>query len=409
MILNSFLQPIKMKSTPSIFILLLLLLICQFTHGFSSEKKFILRHREMDSNPKIPPHQNISFSYFVSNAPGDALGEDSNVIPLHFFAQTQGIISIENPNITVNEPNKSKRIDFTLTADALAPGECVINVSSTNPNVYLKLATIKVKVMKSEALDIFSQVIGWSYFIAWSISFYPQVYENWRRKSVIGLNFDFLFLNTVGFTLYSLFNTGMFWVPSIQEEYFLNNPSGVNPVKLNDVIFSIHAAIVCFFTIYQCYIYERGNQRVSRVCRVIILGVVLVVAIFVGLSFSSTITWLEFLYICSYCKLGISLIKYMPQAYMNYQRKSTLGWSIGNVLLDFTGGILSIGQMLVDAYNFSDWGSLLGDPTKMGLGFFSVAFDLIFIFQHYVLYRKRWSSDESDRIIDNDEEDPHDD
>lgn len=40
-------------------------------------------------------------------------------------------------------------------------------------------------------------------------------------------------------------------------------------------------------------------------------------------------------------------------------------------------------------YNFilDDWESIFGDPTKFGLGFFSVAFDIFFIIQHYVLYR----------------------
>lgn len=36
---------------------------------------------------------------------------------------------------------------------------------------------------------------------------------------------------------------------------------------------------------------------------------------------------------------------------MNYKRKSTVGWSIGNVLLDFTGGFLSIVQMFLQSYN----------------------------------------------------------
>lgn len=37
---------------------------------------------------------------------------------------------------------------------------------------------------------------------------------------------------------------------------------------------------------------------------------------------------------------------------MNYRRKSTVGWSIGNILLDFTGGILSMLQMLLNGYNY---------------------------------------------------------
>lgn len=36
---------------------------------------------------------------------------------------------------------------------------------------------------------------------------------------------------------------------------------------------------------------------------------------------------------------------------MNYRRQSTEGWSIGNVLLDFTGGVLSILQMILQSYN----------------------------------------------------------
>lgn len=38
-------------------------------------------------------------------------------------------------------------------------------------------------------------------------------------------------------------------------------------------------------------------------------------------------------------------------------------------------------------FNLDDWGSIFGDPTKFGLGLFSVCFDIIFIIQHYVLYK----------------------
>jgi cystinosin len=30
---------------------------------------------------------------------------------------------------------------------------------------------------------------------------------------------------------------------------------------------------------------------------------------------------------------------------MNFSRKSTVGWSIGNILLDLVGGVLNFGQM----------------------------------------------------------------
>ena len=36
-----------------------------------------------------------------------------------------------------------------------------------------------------------------------------------------------------------------------------------------------------------------------------------------------------------------------------------------------------------------DWKSIFGDPTKFGLGAFSILFDLLFMLQHYVLFRGR--------------------
>ena len=86
-------------------------------------------------------------------------------------------------------------------------------------------AFVRITVQHSNGLDIFCQIIGWIYFIAWSISFYPQIYENWKRKSVIGLSFDFLGLNVVGFFLYSLFNIGLYWI---------------TPIQVSDICLSVH-------------------------------------------------------------------------------------------------------------------------------------------------------------------------
>ena len=52
-----------------------------------------------------------------------------------------------------------------------------------------------------------------------------------------------------------------------------------------------------------------------------------------------------------------------------------------------SGGILSIVQMILIAVNASDWTTITGDITKLGLGVFSIGFDLFFMLQHYVWYR----------------------
>ena len=38
-----------------------------------------------------------------------------------------------------------------------------------------------------QAWAIASGVVGWLYFAAWSVSFYPQTVQNFVRKSVVGL------------------------------------------------------------------------------------------------------------------------------------------------------------------------------------------------------------------------------
>ncbi|XP_067617376.1 cystinosin homolog [Eurosta solidaginis] len=289
---------------------------------------------------------------------------------------------------------------YNFTISAFSPENQTINIFGIQPGLLDITAKsipdepwivgdlfIRVTVARSAAIIYASIIFGWIYFIAWSISFYPQIYINFKRKSVVGLNFDFLTLNIVGFVLYGTFNCGLYWIPEIQEEYASRHPRGMNPVLLNDVVFSLHAIFATILTVFQCLIYEHGDQRISKTASGI-LGIFGIIVLFTSiLAAVNVMHWLDFLYYCSYIKLAITIIKYIPQAVMNYRRKSTSGWSIGNILLDFTGGTLSMLQMILNAHNYDDWISIFGDPTKFGLGLFSVLFDVLFILQHYVFYR----------------------
>jgi len=143
-------------------------------------------------------------------------------------------------------------------------------------------------------------------------------------------------------------------------------------------------------TIGQCFIYDRGTQRVHPVTWGIIglAGLAAVVLIILAGAFSGILIWLDIIYYFSYVKIGATLLKYIPQAYFNYERKSTVGWSIGNILLDITGGILSFFQLFVDATESGNWKVFTGDPAKLALAMISIFFDILFIIQHYCLYRE---------------------
>ncbi|KAF9114337.1 hypothetical protein BGX27_011157 [Mortierella sp. AM989] len=201
---------------------------------------------------------------------------------------------------------------------------------------------------------------------------------------------DFIHLNVLGFLFYSIFNLAFFYSTEVQEEYRKRNNGQDNLVRANDVFFAVHALILSTFTLFQTLIYKRDEgQKVSKPVKLLIFITVSGAAIVLGAAINGTSQWIDLLYYLSYIKLGISFIKYCPQVYLNYSAQSTVGWSIHNILLDFTGGMLSISQLVLDAYISGDWSGVSGDPVKFGLGFLSIIFDLVFMTQHYILYRNR--------------------
>ncbi|RCN24868.1 PQ loop repeat protein, partial [Ancylostoma caninum] len=62
------------------------------------------------------------------------------------------------------------------------------------------------------------------YFAAWSLSFYPQIYLNFKRKRYERLTFlfryrvefRFLLLNVIGFSAYATYNLLMYYDPVVQ-------------------------------------------------------------------------------------------------------------------------------------------------------------------------------------------------
>ncbi|CAL5370199.1 unnamed protein product [Camellia sinensis] len=209
----------------------------------------------------------------------------------------------------------------------------------------------------SVQLEVLSNVLGWSAFVAWSISFYPQIIMNFRRKSSV-----------------------------VQDQY--RQKYGLHqmiPVAANDVAFSTHAVLVTAFTLFQIAIYDRGNQKVSKTCIAIVSVVWLAAAVCVFVALPSH-SWLWLVSCFNTLQVTMTVVKYIPQAVMNFRRKSTVGFSIGNILLDLLGGVANYGQMAVLSIDQNSWVNFYGNIGKTLLSSVSIFFDLLFILQHYVLY-----------------------
>ncbi len=97
--------------------------------------------------------------------------------------------------------------------------------------------------------------------------------------------------------------------------------------------------------------------------------------------------WLGFITTMNHLQLAMTFIKYSPQAYYNWKRKSTEGWSVWGIVLDLTGGVFSLFQLLILCWNADDMTPLTGDAGKLGLSIETLFFDTLFITQH-LMYNK---------------------
>eukprot|EP00397_Hematodinium_sp_SG-2012_P045628 GEMP01051310.1.p1 GENE.GEMP01051310.1~~GEMP01051310.1.p1 ORF type:complete len:268 (+),score=29.90 GEMP01051310.1:138-941(+) len=231
---------------------------------------------------------------------------------------------------------------------------------------------------------VLATIIGWAYVLAWSVSFYPQVILNYQRKKTTGLSTEYLWYNIIGFSVYGIYN----------QIIFNAEVAGDHSVQLNDLFFCYHAWLLSAITLAQIPWY--GGQPFNLIYPhdYILLLLLLCIAIATILDLAQVIPTLadasqdlSLVMFFGTLKACISVSKYIPQVLLNYNRQSTKGFSIENILLDLTGGALSLVQVFMMCACNQSWSDLTGNPIKVVLGLLSIGFDLLFMVQHYVLYR----------------------
>ncbi|XP_065204323.1 cystinosin homolog isoform X2 [Planococcus citri] len=221
-------------------------------------------------------------------------------------------VVVESPRIAYVSPESitvNNNSEWSLRVCAKEPGSTVVLTKVDGSLLLNDEAILHITVGKIRFLIILAATVGWIYFTVGTISLYPQIYENYVRKSVVGLNFDYCALNTVGYFSYSLYNVGTLCIPFIEKEYFRRHPTGLNPVQVNDLFFCTLGTFATGLTMIQCYIYERSDQRISWTARLILssFGLVILTS---GITASlGGIHWLDCLYYCSYIKLCVTFIK----------------------------------------------------------------------------------------------------
>ncbi|XP_027359197.1 cystinosin homolog isoform X1 [Abrus precatorius] len=235
-------------------------------------------------------------------------------------------------------------------------------------------------------LQVIYQLLGWLAFLSWATAGYPQIILNFRRKSVVGLSLDYEILNFTKHWSYLIYNASLFFSPVIQKQYFEKyGYDQMIPVAANDVAFSTHAVILNLIILSQIAMFERGNQKFSKYAIAIVAAVWFSAAVCFFIALPSQ-SWLWLISIFNSIQVVMTVIKYFPQAFMNFLRKSTDGFSVGGVLLDFSGGVFNYSQMVVQSIDQGTLVNFYGNTGKVLISLVTIVYDSILMCQHYMLY-----------------------
>ena len=103
---------------------------------------------------------------------------------------------------------------------------------------------------------------------AWSLSFYPQCFLNYRRRSTQGTTPAFPTINVLGFIAYFISSVALYASPLIRAQYAARNPLSPEPtVRLNDVAYAVHAVVLSILglTMFSKTIwgFKQGKERVG--------------------------------------------------------------------------------------------------------------------------------------------------
>ncbi|KAL6055034.1 hypothetical protein QOT17_017047 [Balamuthia mandrillaris] len=240
------------------------------------------------------------------------------------------------------------------------------------------------------------EIVGWAYFCMWGVCYYPQIWKNWRNQSVLGWSMDFVCYNTFGYACYLVFNLNLYWNEDIRREYREKHHGEEVPVRIQDVIFTIHGFFACLMQLTQIFLYRRNETplqtKLSLGCKVILLLMAITAVALVIFGSTPAMgtqgSWLMAFTVLGMFKTTASFLKYAPQAWLHFRQKAVTGLSLGYVFLDLGGGICSTLHMILLAIDTHHAAEITGNFPKFLLAVEAILFEILFIIQRYVFYRK---------------------
>ncbi|QLL31103.1 hypothetical protein HG536_0A09200 [Torulaspora globosa] len=260
--------------------------------------------------------------------------------------------------------------------------------------------------------------LGFIYVWAWSVSMYPPIITNWKQKSSTAVSKDFAVLNTTGYfyLLISLTLQLYLWLPAPLSVKDGRKPVDTRPkVTQFDFWYCLHGCVMNLVLVSQViygkklWKFKADNHQIRMrpyYHKFWIISLVVFAMLTVRFGFQIFFQGWDNQRTLSYCnslfvlKISMSLIKNMPQAFHNYERKSLKGFAIQSVMLDITGGVTSLLQLVSQISNDQGFSAttLAANFGKIGLALVTLVFDFIYVSQ-WLIYRDAELGAASSNII----------
>ena len=257
--------------------------------------------------------------------------ETTETNPNTTTATTTTATSTDESNTIVSKLTNHFKTIVDIYADQSGSLENIIKGISLVAFVGAFLGIIMPKDvdLPSPVYRYISSIIGYTYFMAWSVSFYPQIITNYQNKSIDGLSTDSSVLAVLNYTCYTLYNVFFYWDGTIRQEYKdRNGPDAEITVQSNDVAFAIHALLLTLLIVVQIIQYGGfKTQPLSKTCIAIIGTTIVLSGIYILCILLDVpgFLWIDFLYIMATVKLLLTIMTYIPQIVLNFHRQSTQG------------------------------------------------------------------------------------
>lgn len=245
-----------------------------------------------------------------------------------------------------------------------------------------------------------SDLLGLVYVCCWSVSIYPPILTNWRYGSANALSIDFVMLNTAGYfyLVISLILQLYWWMPLPKDVDVTEELASLKPKITNfDLCYCLHGVIMNLVLVSQVVAgHSLWRFKVNRPLRmepiyyrVLALSILVFMVLTGQLCIYNLQSGWDNLRTLDYCnrlfllKISMSLIKYVPQVFHNHARRSMKGFAIQSTVLDVTGGVSSLMQLVwqiskEQGFNTTVWVANFG---KIGLALVTILFNIVFLLQ----------------------------